>query len=167
VIGHEVSHAFDDQGRKVDEKGNLRDWWTEEDARQYEERATMLAEQYDRYEPLPGLHVNGRLTLGENIADLAGLTMAYRAYEKSLQGAESPEIDGYSWQQRLLMGWAQIWRGKYRDGRLREMVVSDPHSPPRYRINGVVTNMPEFYETFGVGEDGKIYTAPEDRVRIW
>ena len=167
VIGHEVSHAFDDQGRKVDEKGNLRDWWTEEDARQYEERATMLAEQYDRYEPLPGLHVNGRLTLGENIADLAGLTMAYRAYEKSLQGAEAPVIDGYSWQQRLFMGWAQIWRGKHRDGRLREIVVSDPHSPPRYRINGVVTNMPEYYQSFGVGEDGKNYTAPAERVRIW
>ena len=167
VIGHEVSHAFDDQGRKVDEKGNLRDWWTEDDARQYEERAGMLAAQYDRYEPLPGLHVNGRLTLGENIADLAGLTMAYRAYEKSLNGEEAASIDGYTWQQRLLMGWAQIWRGKYREGRLREMIVSDPHSPPRYRINGVVTNMPEFYESFDVGEDGEIYTAPDDRVRIW
>jgi putative endopeptidase len=167
VIGHEVSHAFDDQGRKIDEKGNLRDWWTEDDARQYEERASLLAAQYDGYEPLPGLHVNGRLTLGENIADLAGLTMAYRAYEKSLNEEEAAVIDGYTWQQRLLMGWAQIWRGKYRDGRLREMIVSDPHSPPRYRINGVVTNMPEFYDSFDVDEDGEIYTAPEDRVRIW
>ena len=93
--------------------------------------------------------------------------MAYRAYEKSLNDEEAAVIDGYTWQQRLLMGWAQIWRGKYRDGRLREMIVSDPHSPPRYRINGVVTNMPEFYESFDVGEDGEIYTAPDDRVRIW
>lgn len=167
VIGHELSHAFDDQGRKVDEKGNLRDWWTAEDAAEYEARAAKLVEQFDQYEPIEGLHVNGRLTLGENIADLAGVRMAYDAYLKSLDGGEAPVIDDFTGRERFFIGYGQAWRAKYREGLLRELVLSDPHSPPRYRVNGIVPNLESWYQTFGVTAENALYIAPAERVKIW
>ena len=167
TIGHEISHAFDDKGRTIDEKGQLRDWWTEEDAEKFKARANLLVEQYNRYEPLPGLFVNGELTLGENIADLAGLAIAYRAYLRSLDGKEAPVIDGYTGEQRFFMANAQSSRGKWRDGLLREIVMSDPHSPDEYRVNGVVKNMPEFYAAFDVREGDGLYLPEEERVHIW
>jgi endothelin-converting enzyme/putative endopeptidase len=167
TIGHEISHAFDDKGRTIDEKGELRDWWTEEDAEKFKARAGLLVEQYNQYEPLPGLFVNGELTLGENIADLAGLAIAYRAYTRSLDGEEPPVIDGYTGEQRFFMANAQSSRGMWRDGLLREIVMSDPHSPDEYRVNGVVKNMPEFYAAFDVKEGDGLYLPEEERVHIW
>lgn len=166
-IGHEMSHAFDDQGRKVDEKGENRDWWTPEDAERYETRAARLVEQFAQYEPIDGVPINGELTLGENIADLAGLTIAYRAYKRSLGGREAPVIDGYTGDQRFFFGFARIWRTKAREGYLREKLLSDPHSPGPYRVIGTLSNMPEFYAAFGVGEGDALYRAPEDRAKIW
>ena len=167
VIGHEVSHAFDDQGRKVDENGENRDWWTQADAERYELLAQALAAQYEQFEPIEGLHINGQLTLGENIADLAGTIVAYRAYLKSLDGEPAPVIDGFTGPERFFIGAAQINRSKLREGYLREMLLSNPHSPPEYRTTGVVPNMPEFYEVFDVQPGDGHYRAPEDRVRIW
>lgn len=167
TIGHEMLHAFDDQGRKVDENGENRDWWTPEDAAEYERRAQKLVEQYNGYEPVEGLHINGELTLGENIGDLAGLTMAYRAYKLSLDGQPAPVIDGFTGEQRFFLGSAATERMKVRDEFLRELILSDPHSPSEYRVIGVVSNMPEFYDAFGVKEGDGHWRAPEDRVAIW
>ncbi len=167
TIGHEISHAFDDKGRAVDEKGELRDWWTEEDAARFKAQSTILVEQYNQYEPLPGLFVNGELTLGENIADLAGAAIAYRAYIRSLDGKPSPVIDGFTGEQRFFLSNAQSSRGKWRDGLMREIVTSDPHSPNEYRVNGIVKNMPEFYAAFDVKEGDDLYLPPEQRVAIW
>ncbi len=167
AIGHEMLHAFDDQGRKIDEKGELRDWWAPEDAEEYERRARKIIDQYNGYEPVEGLHINGELTQGENIGDLAGLTMAYRAYELSLDGKPAPVIDGFTGQQRFFLGFANVWRIKSREDFVRQQVLSDPHSPAQYRVIGVVSNMPEFYEAFEVKEGDALWRAPEDRVRIW
>ena len=167
TIGHEISHAFDDKGRAVDEKGELRDWWTEEDAEKFNAQAELLVDQYNEYEPLPGLHVNGELTLGENIADLAGVAIAYRAYLRSLDGKEAPVIDGYTGEQRFFLANAQASRTKWRDGLMREIVTSDPHSPDEYRVNGVLKNLPEFYAAFDVKEGDGLYLPPEQRVSIW
>ncbi len=167
VIGHEFSHGFDDQGRKFDGTGRLRDWWTEQDAAEYESRAQGLVDQYSSFQPLPDLAINGELTLGENIADLAGLTMAYRAYEISLDGNPAAIIDGFNAEQRFFIGYAQSWRSQYRDELLREILLSDPHSPARYRVTGVLRNTPEFYRAFTVGEGTGMYLDPNDRVRIW
>ncbi len=155
AIGHEMLHAFDDQGRKFDENGELRDWWTAEDAEEYQRRAQVMIDQYSRFEPIDGVHINGELTLGENIGDHAGLTMAFRAYRLSLEGEEAPVIDGFTGEQRFFMGFGSVWRMKSREGRLREQLLSGPHSPARYRVIGTVTNMPEFYEAFDVkqGDD--------------
>src|SRR6185295_16283254 len=157
----------DDEGRKLDAEGKLADWWTPADAKTFDERAGRLADQYSKFEPLPGLHVNGRLTLGENIADLGGLTLALEAYRASLHGQPAPVIDGWTGDQRVMLGWAQAWRGKSTDDVLRRQVVSDPHSPRMYRVNGVVRNLDAWYEAFGVKEGDSLYVAPEDRVRIW
>ncbi|MDJ0928905.1 MAG: M13 family metallopeptidase [Gammaproteobacteria bacterium] len=167
VIGHEISHGFDDQGRKFDGDGRLRDWWTAEDAAEYERRAQVLVEQYSAFQPLPDVRINGELTLGENIADLAGLVVAYRAYQVSLNGQPAPEIDGFSGDERFFIGYAQAWRTQYRDELLRERLVRGPHSPARYRVNGVLRNMPEFFEVFGVEDGAGMYLAPDQRVRIW
>ncbi|HEY4080985.1 MAG TPA: M13 family metallopeptidase [Burkholderiaceae bacterium] len=167
VIGHELTHGFDDQGRKIDAEGALRDWWTAEDAKAFEARAKQLSQQYSAFEPLPGVHINGDLTMGENIADLGGLTLALDAYHASLQGKPAPVIDGYTGDQRVFIGWAQAWRGKYRDDALRRMVVSDPHSPRAFRVDGVVRNIDAWYEVFGVKPEDKLYVAPAQRVRIW
>ncbi|WP_420127711.1 M13 family metallopeptidase [Longimicrobium sp.] len=167
VIGHEISHGFDDQGRKSDGAGNLRDWWTAEDARAFEQRATMLAEQYGAFEPLPGARVNGRLTLGENIGDVSGVAIAHRAYRKSLEGRAAPVIGGFTGDQRFFLGYAQVWRTMYRDQALRQLLLTDSHSPGMYRTNGVLANLPAFYEAFNVRPGDRMYLPPERRVKIW
>lgn len=167
VIGHELTHGFDDQGRKLDAEGKLRDWWTVEDAKTFGARAGVLGAQYSKFEPLPGAKVNGELTMGENIADLGGLTIALDAYRASLKGKPAPVIDGLTGEQRVFLGWAQAWRGKLRDDAIRKQVVSDPHSPRQYRVNGVVRNIDSWYGAFDVKPDQKLYVDPKDRVRIW
>ncbi len=167
VIGHELTHGFDDQGRKYDSKGTLRDWWAPADAKTFEARAKVFGAQYSAYEPLPGAHVNGALTMGENIADLGGLTLGLDAYHASLHGKPSPVIDGLTGDQRVFLGWAQAWRGKVRDDAVRRQVVSDPHSPRQYRVNGPVRNIDAWYAAFGVKPGDTLYVPPEKRVRIW
>jgi putative endopeptidase len=167
VIGHELTHGFDDQGRKIDADGALRDWWTADDAKQFEARAKVLGAQYSTFEPLPGLHINGDLTMGENIADLGGLTLALDAYHASLGGKPAPVLDGYSGDQRVFLGWAQAWRGKATDDYVKRQVVSDPHSPRAFRVNGVVRNIDSWYDQFSVKPGEKLYVAPEQRARIW
>lgn len=167
VIGHEISHGFDDQGRRYDGTGNLNDWWAPEDNAEFTRRAKQLGAQYNALSPLAGLFVNGDLTMGENIADVAGLAMAYRAWQVSLRGKPAPVIDGYTGEQRFFIGWAQGWARKYRDDELRRRLLTDPHSPSEYRTNNVVSNLPEFHAAFDVKPGDKMYKAPADRVRIW
>ena len=167
VIGHELTHGFDDQGRKIDAAGALRDWWTPADAKAFDERAKKLGAQYDAFEPLPGVHINGNLTMGENIADLGGLTLALDAYHASLRGKPAPIIDGLTGDQRVFIGWAQAWRGKLTDDAIRRQVTSDPHSPRAFRVNGPVRNIDGWYQAFGVSAGDKLYLAPDQRVRIW
>jgi putative endopeptidase len=167
VIGHEISHAFDDQGRKFDGTGNLRDWWTPQDVQRFTARTTALTAQYSAYEPLPGQHINGELTLGENIADLSGLTVAMRAYRLSLGGRPAAVMDGFTGEQRFFLGWAQVWRGKVRDKQERSLLLSDPHSPNEFRTNGVVSNLPEYYAAFTVKQGDRLFRPPDQRVKIW
>ncbi|MDQ6911460.1 MAG: M13 family metallopeptidase [Verrucomicrobiota bacterium] len=167
VIGHELTHGFDDQGRKLDAEGKLRDWWTAEDTKAFEARAAVLGAQYSGFEPLPGVKVNGELTMGENIADLGGLTIALDAYRASLKGKPAPVIDGLTGDQRVFLGWAQAWRGKLRDDAIRKQVVSDPHSPRQYRVNGPARNIDDWYTSFEVKPNEKLFVDPKDRVRIW
>ena len=167
VIGHEMTHGFDDQGRKYDSTGRLRDWWTAADAARFEERAKRLGAQYTAMEPLPGLHIKGDLTMGENIADLGGLTLGLAAYHASLHGRPAPVVGGYTGDQRVFLGWAQVWREKEREDTLRQQIVSDPHSPPTARVNGVMRNIDGWYAAYGVKPGDKLYTAPADRVHIW
>ncbi|MDP4488935.1 MULTISPECIES: M13 family metallopeptidase [Pseudoalteromonas] len=167
VIGHELGHGFDDQGAKYDGDGNLRNWWSESDLSQFEARSQKLVEQFNGFKPFEDAGVNGQLTLGENIGDLGGLTVAYKAYQISLGDQKAPVIDGYTGEQRFFMGWSQIWRRKYRDEELRNRLMTDPHSPSHYRVIGVLPNMPEFYKAFDVKEGDKMYLKPEDRVKIW
>ncbi len=167
VIGHEMGHGFDDQGAKSDALGILRTWWSDADVAAFKTRTDSLAAQYDTFEPLPGIKVNGRLTLGENIGDLGGLTVAHKAYELSLGGAPAPVIDGITGDQRFFYGWAQVWRTVYRDQALRNQVLTDPHSPGMYRVNGVVRNIDAWYAAFDVKPGDALYLPPEQRVRIW
>ena len=167
VIGHEISHGFDDQGRRYDGKGNLNDWWAPADNDEFTRRAKEFGKQYDASSPLPGTHVNSELTMGENIADLAGVAMAYRAYKLSLNGKPAPVIDGYTGDQRFFIGWAQGWARKYRDDELRRRLLTDPHSPSEFRTNVIVANLPEFYAAFDVKPGDKMYRAPAERVKIW
>lgn len=167
VIGHEIGHGFDDQGSKYDGDGNLRSWWTDEDRAAFEARATNLADQYSGYEVVDGLNINGRLALGENIGDLAGLTIAYEAYQMSLNGEEAPVMDGFTGEQRVILGWAQVWKFKAREEALRQQVMRGPHSPAMFRVNGTVVNVPGFYEAFDVKPGDEMYVAPEERVTIW
>jgi putative endopeptidase len=167
VIGHEISHGFDDQGRRYDGSGNLNDWWEPSDSEEFTKRATALGAQYSAITPLPGLHVNGDLTMGENIADVAGISMAYRAYKLSLAGKPAPVIDGFSGDQRFFIGWAQGWARKYRDDEMRKRLLTDPHSPSEYRTNAVVMNIPAFFQAFDIKPTDKMYRAPEERVTIW
>jgi putative endopeptidase len=167
VIGHELTHGFDDQGRKIDAAGALRDWWTEQDAETFKKRADTLGAQYSKYEPIPGLHVNGELTMGENIADLGGLTLALDAYRASLKGQPAPVLDGYTGDQRVLLGWAQAWRGKVTDDYVKKQVVSDPHSPRQFRVIGPARNIDAWYEAFKVQPSDKMFVPPNQRVQIW
>jgi putative endopeptidase len=167
VIGHELTHGFDDQGRKIDASGALRDWWSKQDADTFKKRADTLGAQFSKYEPIPGVHVNGELTMGENIADLGGLTLALDAYRASLKGQPSPVLDGYTGDQRVLLGWAQAWRGKVSDDYVRKQVVSDPHSPRQFRVIGPARNVDAWYEAFKVQPGDKMFVAPEQRARIW
>ena len=167
IIGHELTHGFDDQGRKVDATGALHDWWAPEDAKQFETRASRLGKQYAQFEPLPGVYVNGDLTMGENIADLGGLSLALDAYRTSLNGESSPVVDGWTGEQRVFLGWAQAWRGKATDDYVKQLVVSDPHCPNQFRVNGVVRNLGAWYDAFGIKSADKLYVPPEDRVHIW
>jgi predicted metalloendopeptidase len=167
VIGHEMTHGFDDQGRKSDGDGNLNDWWTKEDGEQFERRAQVMVAQYNQFSPIDTMKVNGQMTLGENIADLGGLTIAYAAYKHSLGGKDAPVIDGFSGDQRFFLGWAQVWARKYRDDELRRRLLVDVHSPSEYRANGVVANMPEFYAAFGVKEGDPLFRPDAERVKIW
>ncbi len=167
VIGHEMTHGFDDQGRKSDGDGNLTDWWTEADKQKFQQRADILVKQFNNYIAIDTFHINGQLTLGENIADLGGLTISYYAYKISLNVKEAPVIDGWKGDQRFFIGWAQIWRRKYRDDELRKRLLTDPHSPSRFRVEGPVVNMPEFYAAFNVTGKDKMYIPVTDRVQIW
>nr|WP_228124731.1 M13 family metallopeptidase [Glaciimonas soli] len=167
VIGHEISHGFDDQGSQYDEVGNLRDWWTKEDHKNFEVKTKALVAQYSAYSPVPGYNVNGELTLGENIADNSGLAIAYKAYQLSLGGKPAPVIDGLSGNQRFYLGFGQVWRSKIRDAQAIVYVKTDPHSPAQFRGNGTVENQPGFYEAFGVKPGDKMYRAPEERVIMW
>jgi predicted metalloendopeptidase len=167
VIGHEMGHGFDDQGAKSDGDGVLRNWWTEKDLKEFQLRTKKLATQYSEFEPLPGEHINGELTLGENIGDLGGLTIAHKAYQLSLNGKVAPVIDNLKGEQRFFMGWAQIWAYKFRDEALRKLLTSDPHSPAPFRGNGTLMNMPEFVKAYDVKDGDGMYRKPEDRVKIW
>lgn len=167
VIGHEFSHGFDDQGSKYDAKGNLNTWWTEEDRKKFEERTQLLVNQYNQFEPLDSVFVNGQLTLGENIADLAGLTVAYDAYIISLKNKPKTKIDGFTPEQRFFIGFAQVWRGHSRPEYIRNQVLTDPHSPQQYRVTGTLSNMPQFYQAFGVKKGNKMWREDSKRVKIW
>jgi putative endopeptidase len=167
TIGHEISHGFDDQGSQYDSDGNLRDWWTAEDHAKFKAKTELLIREYDAFEPVPGFHVNGALTLGENIADIAGIEIAYKAYLSSLNGRAPPLIDGMTADQRFYIGFAQSWLGKARDESIIAQVKSDPHSPEKYRTNGVVAHMPTFYSAFSVQPADKMFIAPESRVTLW
>jgi putative endopeptidase len=167
VIGHETTHGFDDQGRHYDGTGRLTDWWTPEDAAKFQAETLKLGKQYGAFEVLPGAKINGDLTMGENIADLGGLLLALDAYHTSLHGQPAPIVDGLTGDQRVFLGWAQVWRGKTRDDALRQQLVSDPHSPERARVDVPMRNVDAFYAAFGLKPGDAMYVAPADRVRIW
>lgn len=167
VIGHEIGHGFDDAGSTFDGDGVLRNWWTDQDREEFERRTAALIEQYNAFQPFEDLSVNGEFTLGENIGDLGGLAIAVKAYELSLDGEPAPVLDGYTGLQRVFLGYAQAWRGKTRDEALRVRIKTDPHSPRQYRVNGVVRNVPEFYEAFEIAETDELYLPAEERVKIW
>ena len=167
VMGHEIGHGFDDQGSKYTGLGVLESWWTDADRQAFEQRVSNLGAQYDSYEGLPGLHVQGKLTMGENIGDLSGLSISLQAYHVSLNGKKAPVLDGYTGDQRYFLGFAQIWRGKYRDGAMRQQVLSNPHSPPHWRVVGPTRNIDAWYKAFDVKAGDKYYLAPDQRVHLW
>lgn len=167
VIGHEIGHGFDDSGSTFDGDGVLRDWWTDEDKAEFKNRTKQLIEQYNQFEALEDVFVNGEFTLGENIGDLGGISIALKAYELSLEGKEAPVIDGFTGTQRVFLGFGQIWANKYREETLRNQITTDPHSPSEFRANGSVRNVPEFYEAFDITEQDALYLPPEERVKIW
>ena len=167
VIGHEIGHGFDDKGSSYDGDGMLRDWWTDEDRAEFKKRTDKLVGQYSAFKPFDDLNVNGEFTLGENIGDLGGISIGLLAYKMSLEGKEAPVIDGFTGEQRVFLGFAQVWRNIYRDEELRRRIATDSHSPAEYRTNGPVRNVPEFYDAFDVQEGDKLYLPPEERVKIW
>jgi len=167
VIGHEISHGFDDSGRQFDGDGNLRDWWTADDGAKFKQRAGELARQFAGYSVLDNRHINGELTLGENIGDLSGMAVAFKAYKLTLGGKPAPEIDGFTGEQRFFLGWAQVWRRKYRDEELLKRVLTDPHSPSEFRTNGPTSNTDAFYDAFTVKPGDRMYRPPEQRVKLW
>lgn len=167
VIGHEMTHGFDDQGRQYDKDGNLKDWWTKDDAEKFTQKADMVADQYGKYTVLDNLHVNGKLTLGENIADIGGLAIAYDAFKLTDQGKSTKKTDGFTPDQRFFLAFAQVWRNKYQDEFLRTIVTTDPHSPDMFRVNGPLSNMPAFYKAFNVKPGDKMYRPEGQRIKIW
>jgi len=167
VIGHEMTHGFDDQGRQYDATGNLKDWWTEADAKQFTDKANVVVNQFNNYTVLDTVHVNGELTLGENLADLGGLAIAYEAFEKTKQAKEGKLIDGFTPEQRFFLSWAQVWRANTRPEEIAQRIVTDPHSPNELRANGPLSNMPEFYKAFDVKPGDKMYREPKDRAKVW
>ncbi|GEA10068.1 M13-type metalloendopeptidase [Alteromonas sp. KUL49] len=167
VIGHEIGHGFDDSGSTFDGDGVLRNWWKDEDRAEFEARTADLIAQYNQFEALPDLYVNGEYTLGENIGDLGGISIALKAYHLSLEGKEAPVMDGFTGDQRVFIGFGQVWAGKYRDEALRSQIQTDSHSPGKFRANGSVRNVPEFYDAFNVSTEDALYLAPEERVKIW
>jgi putative endopeptidase len=169
VIGHEIGHGFDDQGAKYDGDGNLVDWWADKDRVEFEKRTKILIDQYEVLYPAdtPDMHVNGALTVGENIGDLGGLTIALKAYEIALKGGSAPVLDGFTGVQRVFLGFAQVWRGKVRTEELKRRLATDPHSPSEFRCNQIVKNLNEFYEAFDVKQGDALYMPEGERVRIW
>ncbi|MFD0792532.1 M13 family metallopeptidase [Mucilaginibacter litoreus] len=167
VIGHEMTHGFDDQGRRYDADGTLRDWWTKEDAEKFQSRATLVENQYNAFTVLDTMHVNGKLTLGENLADLGGLNVAYEAFKKTKQGQSNTKIDGFTPDQRFFLSWAQVWRGSQRPEAAAQRILTDPHSPEQFRTNAPVTNMDAWYAAFEVKPGDKLYKKPEDRIKVW
>lgn len=167
VIGHEIGHGFDDSGSTFDGDGMLRDWWTDADRKEFKNRTGKLVDQYNAFEPLEGVFVNGEFTLGENIGDLGGISIALRAYQMSLNGSASPMLDGFTGEQRVFLGFGQVWAGKYRDEALKSQINTDPHSPAQFRANGSVRNVPEFYTAFDVIPTDALYLPDEERVKIW
>jgi len=162
-----MGHGFDDSGSQYNGDGKLSNWWTENDRKEFDARAGKLVSQYNNFRVLGDVPVNGEFTQGENIGDLSGLTIAYKAYQSTKKGKEAPVIDGLTGDQRVFAGWAQVWARKYRDEELRRRIETDPHSPSEFRANGTVSNMPEFYDAFGVTPEDKMYIEPKDRVKIW
>ena len=169
LIGHEITHAFDNEGREYDRLGNVRDWWTPADAKAFIARTQRLVEQYGNYIAIEGdtVHVNGKLTLGENIADLAGAGIAHEAYRIALTGAPAPDIDGFTGDQRFFLGYAQIWRSKIRDEALRQRLLSDPHSPAKYRVNGVIPNLTAFQDAFTTAPTDPMFKTADQRIVLW
>jgi putative endopeptidase len=167
VIGHEMTHSFDDQGRKFDSKGRLSDWWTPDDVKRFNVLAQRYGAQFAAMDILPGAHINPELTMGENIADLGGLTLALEAYHASLHGKPAPVIDGTTGDQRVFFGWAQVWRQKSRPDALRQQMTIDPHSPAEARVNGPIHNIDAWYGAFDVKPGQKLYLSPTERVKIW
>ena len=167
VIGHEISHGFDDSGSQYDKDGTLHNWWTPEDLSKFKERAKKLQEQYDAYTVLDSIHVNGKLTLGENIGDLGGLNAAYEAFKMTPQGKSNKKIDGFTPDQRFFLAWAQIWRSNTLQERKAQLIITDPHSPAEYRTIGAPVNMDAWYKAFDVKPENKLYKKPEDRIKIW
>ena len=167
IIGHELTHGFDDEGNKFDAKGNMLNWWTAQDKKQFEERTTKIVEQFNGFVAIDTMHVNGELTLGENIADLGGLTISYAALQKSFNGVIPEKIDGFTANQRFFLAWAQAWRTNYRDEAMKQQVLTNPHSPGKFRCNGPLTNMPEFYAAFGIQKGDKMYKEESERAKIW
>ena len=167
VIGHEMTHGFDDQGRQYDGDGTLRDWWTKDDADKFKSRADQVVAQYNAFTVLDTLHVNGRLTLGENLADLGGLNVAYAAFKKTKEGQSNKKIDGFTPDQRFFLSWAQVWRSSQRPQLAAQRLLTDPHSPEQYRANAPVTNIDAWYAAFNVRPGNKMYKKPDDRIRVW
>jgi len=167
VIGHEIGHGFDDEGATFDGDGKMRDWWTPKDLTAFKQKTSALVEQYNSFKAFPDLSLNGAYTLGENIGDLGGLSIAVKAYQMSLKGKKAAVLDGFTGQQRVFLGWAQVWQNKAREEQVRNQIASDPHAPAHFRINGIVRNIPEFYEAFNVKPGDSLYLAPDKRVRIW
>jgi putative endopeptidase len=167
VIGHEMTHGFDDQGRQYDKNGDLKDWWTKEDAAKFNKKVQLVIDQYDKYTVLDGLHVKGSLTQGENLADIGGLAIAYQAFKNTEQGKGDKKIDGFTPDQRFFLSLAQVWRIKNREETMRMRIGIDPHSPEQYRVNGPMSNMPQFYKAFDVKPGDKLYREEKDRVLVW
>ena len=167
VIGHEMTHGFDDQGRQFDADGNLQDWWTKADAEEFKKRADEVVNQYNGFVILDTLHVNGKLTLGENLADLGGLSIAYEAFKHTKQGKSKKKIDGFTPDQRFFLNWAQVWRNNILPETAAQLIVTDNHSPGMYRGNGPLTNIDAWYKAFDVKPGDKLYKAPDMRTKIW